>query len=314
MRYPKELHDATTIDIETGEVRMRRAHPMLNNFNEWLLMACRWRFDITSNGIEVHLYCCRCRCNMDIKFIWLGGDTKALVYYITDYIIKTNLSFHDTHVLIHRAIDSFTKQAHNQEYIDAVDRSRRLILRCFNTLASQQEISSVQVASYLMGWPDHYCSHTFVKGTLPPSFLTFPELENGKSDWVEIFTRDRARKISGHVFERFFFLWTLDPFFLAKTFFIGTRVLVSRTGPIELKFSPQVTIILPQNPFFLFKKISSPSVFLAEIRESFLETYISITKNPINFEGEVKIENKKKGFWGRVMVTSGKNFSSIGPN
>ena len=52
--------------------------------------------------------------------------------------------------------------AQNQEYIDAVDRSRRLILRCFNTLAFQQEISSVQVASYLMGWPDHYCSHTFV--------------------------------------------------------------------------------------------------------------------------------------------------------
>ena len=99
---------------------------------------------------------------MVIKFIWSGGDTKALVYYITDYITKRNLSFHDTHVLIHRAIDSFTKQAHNQEYIDAVDRSRRLILRCFNTLASQQEISSVQVASYLMGWPDHYCSHTFV--------------------------------------------------------------------------------------------------------------------------------------------------------
>ena len=99
---------------------------------------------------------------MDIKFIWSGGDTKALVYYITDYITKRNLSFHDTRVLIHRAIDSFTKQVHNQEYIDAVDRSRRLILRCFNTLASQQEISSVQVASYLMGWPDHYCSHTFV--------------------------------------------------------------------------------------------------------------------------------------------------------
>jgi hypothetical protein len=98
---------------------------------------------------------------MDIKFIWSGGDTKALVYYITDYMSKRNLSFHDTHVLIHRAIDSFTKQAHNPEYIDAVDRSRRLILRCFNTLASQQEIFSVQVASYLMDWPDHYCSHTF---------------------------------------------------------------------------------------------------------------------------------------------------------
>lgn len=103
-----------------------------------------------------------CRCNIDIKFIWSGADTKALVYYITDYITKRNLSFHDIHVLIHRAVDSFVDQKQNQEYVDAMDQSRRLILRCFNTLASQQEISSVQVASYLMGWPDRYCSHTFV--------------------------------------------------------------------------------------------------------------------------------------------------------
>jgi hypothetical protein len=41
LRYPKEMHDSTSIDIETGEIRMRRAHPMMNNFNEWLLLACR---------------------------------------------------------------------------------------------------------------------------------------------------------------------------------------------------------------------------------------------------------------------------------
>ena len=44
MRYPNQLHDATTIDIETGEISMRRAHPMLNNFNEWVLLACRQLF------------------------------------------------------------------------------------------------------------------------------------------------------------------------------------------------------------------------------------------------------------------------------
>ena len=99
---------------------------------------------------------------MDIKFIWSGADTKALVYYITDYITKRNLSFHDTQILIHRAVDTFKKDEERREYVDALDRSRRLILRCFNTLASQQEISSIQVASYLMGWPDHYSSHAFV--------------------------------------------------------------------------------------------------------------------------------------------------------
>ncbi|CAF4480821.1 unnamed protein product [Rotaria sp. Silwood2] len=42
LRYPKELHDTTTINTETGEILMRRAHPMMNNFNEWLLLACRF--------------------------------------------------------------------------------------------------------------------------------------------------------------------------------------------------------------------------------------------------------------------------------
>ena len=55
----------------------------------------------------------------------------------------------------------------------------------------------------------------------PPSFLTLPELENGKSDWAEIFTIDRARKIRGHVFERFFFLWPLPSFFWQKRFSSG---------------------------------------------------------------------------------------------
>jgi hypothetical protein len=41
LRYPKELHDKTTINVDTGEIQMRRHHPMMNNFNEWLLLACR---------------------------------------------------------------------------------------------------------------------------------------------------------------------------------------------------------------------------------------------------------------------------------
>ncbi|CAF4927586.1 unnamed protein product, partial [Rotaria magnacalcarata] len=87
----------------------------------------------------------------------------ALVYYISDYITKKNLSFHDCNALIYKAVEKFEKNESRINYTDALDKSRRFILRCFNTLASQQEISAVQVASYLMGWPDHYTSHTFVK-------------------------------------------------------------------------------------------------------------------------------------------------------
>jgi hypothetical protein len=44
---------------------------------------------------------------------------------------------------------------------NAIEESRKLILRCYNTLVSQQELSGVQVASYLMNCDDHYTTHEF---------------------------------------------------------------------------------------------------------------------------------------------------------
>jgi hypothetical protein len=62
MRMPREVFPTTIIDPESGEIRMRRSHPMINNFNQFII--------------------CACRCNMDIKFIWSGTDAKALVYLL----------------------------------------------------------------------------------------------------------------------------------------------------------------------------------------------------------------------------------------
>ncbi|CAF5122131.1 unnamed protein product, partial [Rotaria magnacalcarata] len=44
---------------------------------------------------------------------------------------------------------------------NAIEKSRKLVLRCYNMIASQQEVSGVQVASYLMNYDDHYTTHTF---------------------------------------------------------------------------------------------------------------------------------------------------------
>ncbi|CAF4052892.1 unnamed protein product [Adineta steineri] len=138
---PRKLISVSTIDPETGHISMRRSHPWINNFNEYIISACR--------------------SNMDIKFIWTGSDAKALVYYITDYITKTSLSFHDTFSLIQKSITSFKNVADQTETESAIEKSRKLVLRCYNTLASQQELSGVQVASYLMNWCDHYTTHKF---------------------------------------------------------------------------------------------------------------------------------------------------------
>ncbi|CAF1375645.1 unnamed protein product [Rotaria sordida] len=138
---PRKLVPVSTIDPDTGRISMRRSDPWINNFNEYLIAACR--------------------SNMDIKFIWSGSDTKALVYYITDYVTKMTLSFHDTFALVQKSITSIMNSSHQTNNENAIEKSRKLVLRCYNSLASQQELSGVQVASYLMNWDDHYTTHKF---------------------------------------------------------------------------------------------------------------------------------------------------------
>ncbi|CAF5027675.1 unnamed protein product, partial [Rotaria sp. Silwood1] len=141
MRMPRKLVQISTIDPATGHISMRRSDPWINNFNEYLIAACR--------------------SNMDIKFIWSGSDAKALVYYITDYVTKMSLSFHDTFALVQKSITSLQNSLQQTSNESAIEKSRKLVLRCYNTLASQQELSGVQVASYLMNWGDHYTTHKF---------------------------------------------------------------------------------------------------------------------------------------------------------
>ncbi|CAF4773923.1 unnamed protein product, partial [Rotaria sp. Silwood2] len=138
---PLKLVPVSTIDPDTGHISMRRSDPWINNFNEYLIAACR--------------------SNMDIKFIWSGNDAKALIYYITDYVAKMTLSFHDTFALVQKSITSIIDSSHQTDRESAIEKSRKFVLRCYDTLASQQELSGVYVASYLMNWDDHYTTHKF---------------------------------------------------------------------------------------------------------------------------------------------------------
>ncbi|CAF4359899.1 unnamed protein product [Rotaria magnacalcarata] len=40
MRMPRVLVKTSNIDLATGQITMRRSHPWINNFNEWLISAC----------------------------------------------------------------------------------------------------------------------------------------------------------------------------------------------------------------------------------------------------------------------------------
>ena len=141
MRMPQILIDNSNIDISTGNITMRRSHPWINNFNEWTIAACR--------------------SNMDIKFIWSGNNAKTLVYYITDYVTKSALAFHDMFALAQQRIMSAEQQRVTNDMNNAFEKSRKFVLRCYNMIASRQEVLDTQVVSYPMNYGDHDTTHTF---------------------------------------------------------------------------------------------------------------------------------------------------------
>ena len=129
----------SSLDPETGNVCLRCLDGLVNNFNATILEAVR--------------------CNMDIQFIGSGDSAKAMIYYITDYITKSQLKSHVAYAALQLAVKKC-------EQVDSADddftcKSKRLLQKCAYALISHQEMSAQQVASYLMDHEDHFTSHKF---------------------------------------------------------------------------------------------------------------------------------------------------------
>lgn len=131
--------DRTTIDPVTGEIEYRIEDGMVNNFCVTILRAIR--------------------SNMDIKFIGSGASAKAILFYITDYITKSQLKAHVAYQILQAAVKKL--ENYNQSDDELTVKAKRMLVRCANALISQQELSAPQVVSYLMGYGDHYTSHRF---------------------------------------------------------------------------------------------------------------------------------------------------------
>ena len=133
------FREKTEFDPETAEICFRCLEGMVNNFNATMLEAIR--------------------CNMDIKFIGSGESAKAILYYVTDYITKTDLKTHVAFSALQLAVKKLG------EYDPTADemtiRAKRMLQKCAYTMLSHQELSGQQVASWLIGNGDHYSSHKF---------------------------------------------------------------------------------------------------------------------------------------------------------
>ncbi|KAJ7130754.1 hypothetical protein C8R43DRAFT_836024, partial [Mycena crocata] len=129
----------SVFDPESGEFHLRCLDGLVNNFNETMIKAIR--------------------CNMDIKFIGSGPAAKAILYYITDYITKSQLQAHVAYAALEVAVNKLGE--FNAEEDDLTSRARKLLQKCAHSMISKQELSSQQVVSYLMDFEDHFTSHTY---------------------------------------------------------------------------------------------------------------------------------------------------------
>ncbi|KAJ7732241.1 hypothetical protein DFH07DRAFT_688826, partial [Mycena maculata] len=136
--HEDNFHRDSSFDPETGEICLRCLDGLVNNFNATMIEAIR--------------------CNMDIKFIGSGASAKGILYYITDYITKSQLKTHVAFAMLELAVKKLGE--FNPLLDDRTTRAKKLLQKCAYAMISQQELSGQQVASYLLDFEDHFTSHS----------------------------------------------------------------------------------------------------------------------------------------------------------
>ncbi|KAH9852987.1 hypothetical protein C2E23DRAFT_868446 [Lenzites betulinus] len=131
----------TTINSETGELSLRCLDGLINNFNATIIEAMR--------------------CNMDLQFIGTGEDAKAVIYYITDYITKSQLKTHVAYAALALGVKKAAEGNTDSEDSDLVRRAKKTLQKCAFSLLANQELSAQQVSASLMGFDDHFTSDEF---------------------------------------------------------------------------------------------------------------------------------------------------------
>ncbi|KAJ5654961.1 hypothetical protein N7490_001964 [Penicillium lividum] len=166
---PREIVPSSKID-DLGVIHLARNHPWINPWNP-AIASCL-------------------RSNHDISWIPTVSKSLALVYYITNYATKDDVSpwqLIAKGALLKQAIEK-AKAADPPTANDLRLRERNMdnfALRCFNSLAHDREVSGVQVASTLLHLPNYYTVDTkFVRVNLW---------------WLRQYVRDLRRGSSANV-------------------------------------------------------------------------------------------------------------------
>ena len=105
------------------------------------------------------------RCNMDVKMLTNGQDVRACVFYITDYITKSELSIHDSISIVKGALEkceaSLYPRKMNPDLSVEENLGRQRMFTCLNVIDSNVERQAQWVTHSLLKRPLEYTTHKF---------------------------------------------------------------------------------------------------------------------------------------------------------
>jgi len=133
---PRELIPESYVD-DFGVVHLQRSNGWITSYNA-AIASC-------------------IRSNHDLSWIPTSSKALALVYYLTNYATKADLSPHQMLVKAALVAESMSSLEGNDSADDIESRQdAKYLLRLYNVLAHEQEISGEQIASVLSQFPSRY--------------------------------------------------------------------------------------------------------------------------------------------------------------
>jgi hypothetical protein len=140
-RFPRQLFEQTVVDLNTGALHMKKGEAWVNTFTP----------------IVTYLL----RCNTDVTSLLSGTAIKAVVAYISDYVTKPGLRTYGIFDAIRGVLDRNSEMLGGS--MSRKEKARQLITKIVNSLTAKMEIGGPMASLYLLGNPDHYKSHQFVR-------------------------------------------------------------------------------------------------------------------------------------------------------
>ncbi|THU93951.1 hypothetical protein K435DRAFT_669242, partial [Dendrothele bispora CBS 962.96] len=141
-QLPRSTNDKTHFD-DDGNLVLRCNNGFVNGHNPLILTAQR--------------------CNMDAKPIGSGTVAMAMFQYIGNYTVKFTM---DTAFVFSALCAAIKVLSENPPMdidgnLDAYERSRQFLIKSANRLIAKRELSGQQIASKLIGTPNHYTNRSF---------------------------------------------------------------------------------------------------------------------------------------------------------